>query len=1223
VKIFISEVAVFPLLHQNRHENSITMKNTLRLLSYLTMLLLISFAGYASDDNFQLSYTDNQFLEIEFRLPEYNINANTTPEGKFTFIEAEHAAVMLEAGNPDLPFYAVSIQIPKTGNFELEIISYETETLNVEHPVAPSKGNLMRSTDPATIPFTMGEVYAQNEDFPKSQIMAGEDFMIRDLRGIPVKVYPFSYNPGEGKITIYKKLKFRLTLTNAGFDDLRQDGKMVPLPFHNMYSRLFLNYENHTDYDPLSEEGNMLIICHDAWLDEMAELVEWKIQSGIPTEIVGTSVSGSTPGTIKSYVDTYYNTHGLTFLLFVGDSDEIPPREIGLGGPSDLGYGYIVGNDHYPDIIVGRFSAESANDVATQVERTIAYEKGLFEETAWIDKTMGIASQQGPGDDNEFDYQHIRNLQDELLDFKYANPPFEFFDGSQGGYDAPNNPSAAMVIEGLDDGAGVVWYCGHGVTTGWSTSYFDSGDLMQLENQGKLPFVVSTACLVGNFIGDSSCFGETWLRARKEGEPIGGVAAFMSTINQPWNPPMQAQDEMVEIITESIPGNIKHTYGGVMVNGCYSMNEVYGDPANDVTDTWVIFGDPSLLIRTDTPVEITAGYPQYILESTTEITVTSNKEGTKVVASYNNEILGTAIISGGQAVVPLQNLPLGDNIKLTLTGYNGIPHEGSVLVTTQEPLIIFDNCLINGEENLEYNQTANVDITLLNVGLSDATAVSATLTTEDEYIVSLSNNQNISFGAMSGSGGSSTSSGSFTVEVSSEVPDLHEAIFNLEISDGTNTWSHTLSIIIHAPNLEFSVVEVHDDCLSPIFTSQPEQTVAPGEYYEYNIEVAQNAGNGDGNLDAGDSADIHVMITNSGHAEISNIPLTIQNNSTYVTFQNTQATIDILAAGETNPAIFTAQVNDDCPPGEVVEFVVNNNAGFYGGSQNFAMVSGKVDDTFETNDFHTIEWQFSGNPWDIENTGFESEYAAASPEIGNSEQTELYTTINPAVDDFISFDVKVSSEADADEFVFTMDGTEIVVLSGEIGWQHISVPVSAGQHTLKWIYRKDFIFVSGDDKVWIDNISLPPFQNPHNNIRITSNTLPDWLSLDDHFNGSATLSGTAPGYWQAYWMEIQATQMQQISQQQFNLDVGFVNISTLTMTQFDVYPNPFTTEISIETGHAEGFTLVVNDLNGKLIFLHTYPGGKSTIDLNNLPTGTYIFKVISKGKTLERKIIKI
>jgi hypothetical protein len=41
------------------------------------------------------------------------------------------------------------------------------------------------------------------------------------------------------------------------------------------------------------------------------------------------------------------------------------------------------------------------------------------------------------------------------------------------------------------------------------------------------------------------------------------------------------------------------------------------------------------------------------------------------------------------------------------------------------------------------------------------------------------------------------------------------------------------------------------------------------------------------------------------------------------------------------------------------------------------------------------------------------------------------------------------------------------------------------------------------------------------------------------------------------------------------------------------------------------------------MFLHTYPNGDTKIDLNDLPTGTYVFKVISKGRTIERKIIKI
>lgn len=110
---------------------------------------------------------------------------------------------------------------------------------------------------------------------------------------------------------------------------------------------------------------------------------------------------------------------------------------------------YIVGNDRYPDIMVGRFSAETATHVTTMVNRTIAYEKTPTPNASWYKSAMGIASDQGPGNDNQIDYQHMRSIRGQLLAYTYTNVA-EMYDGSQGVVDATGNPSAAMVAAELN-----------------------------------------------------------------------------------------------------------------------------------------------------------------------------------------------------------------------------------------------------------------------------------------------------------------------------------------------------------------------------------------------------------------------------------------------------------------------------------------------------------------------------------------------------------------------------------------------------------------------------------------------------------------------------------------------------------------------------------------------------------------------------------------------------
>jgi len=72
-----------------------------------------------------------------------------------------------------------------------------------------------------------------------------------------------------------------------------------------------------------------------------------------------------------------------------------------------------------------------------------------------------------------------------------------------------------------------------------------------------------------------------------------------------------------------------------------------------------------------------------------------------------------------------------------------------------------------------------------------------------------------------------------------------------------------------------------------------------------------------------------------------------------------------------------------------------------------------------------------------------------------------------------------------------------------------------------------------------------------------------------------------------------------------------------------IYPNPFVDEVSISRNFPEDFTLVITDLEGKMHFLHTYPGNQGKVMLEQLQAGTYIFKIISNGKSFEEKMIKI
>lgn len=78
----------------------------------------------------------------------------------------------------------------------------------------------------------------------------------------------------------------------------------------------------------------------------------------------------------------------------------------------------------------------------------------------------------------------------------------------------------------------------------------------------------------------------------------------------------------------------------------------------------------------------------------------------------------------------------------------------------------------------------------------------------------------------------------------------------------------------------------------------------------------------------------------------------------------------------------------------------------------------------------------------------------------------------------VSFDYLVSSEKSYDYLAFYIDGVLRASWSDAVGWANHSVSLSAGHHTLSWVYQKDGSISSGSDAAWIDNVRLPATTKP-------------------------------------------------------------------------------------------------------------------------------------------------
>jgi hypothetical protein len=89
--------------------------------------------------------------------------------------------------------------------------------------------------------------------------------------------------------------------------------------------------------------------------------------------------------------------------------------------------------------------------------------------------------------------------------------------------------------------------------------------------------------------------------------------------------------------------------------------------------------------------------------------------------------------------------------------------------------------------------------------------------------------------------------------------------------------------------------------------------------------------------------------------------------------------------------------------------------------------------------------------------------------VTNGQQAVLNTTVTgPGT---LRFWCKVSSQADADFLRFSVNGTNRLVLSGEVDWEQHSFYLAAGQVNLSWSYSKDASGSAGQDAAWLDEVA--------------------------------------------------------------------------------------------------------------------------------------------------------
>lgn len=612
-------------------------------------------------------------FEVEVEVPGIEVRESE----EWTFLTLPGHSRIMVPGQPELPLLNTSVMLPDRGTPRVTLTVLDEVELELAKPVAPSQGHFTRDISPADRPRVPGAVYEQDTWVPAEDYAAAADtpYIVRDARGATLRISPVLYNPAAGRVRILRKARLEVEVEAGalGVNELHRRSDAVSADFMPLYSSLFTNFESSGFTEaPTESVGHALVIVPDQWEASLEPLNAWRAQKGLPSRSVPYSQVGTTAQDIKSFLQAEYDAGGLTYVLLVGDSEFLPTlKGENEGADCDACMVKLEGTDHVPDVLISRFSAKTTAEVDVQVARAVKYERDpvVGDLAGFYRKAVGIASNEGTPPD----FERVGYLRTALLDWR--------FDAMDELYDEPgwfgDKVEPEEVQAAVNEGRSLIAYMGHGSKKAWVTSDYSVSHVHESDpTTGAWPMIWDVACVNGDFVGGSDCFGEAWAKAGTAANPKGAIGIVAASTNMSWDPPVDWQNA---VVTQYFIPEKAYTGGSLHLFGLMKAMEQWGSDEDSegvmMVEQCIYFGDASVVLRSDRPRQAAVAWAED--EDTGEwiATVTAGDAPVRaarvVVRSERGELVGVTGAAG--AVRFPAGIRDGEGVTCTVTGPNLVP----------------------------------------------------------------------------------------------------------------------------------------------------------------------------------------------------------------------------------------------------------------------------------------------------------------------------------------------------------------------------------------------------------------------------------------------------------------------------------------------------------------------------------------------------------------------
>ena len=1140
----------------------------------------------------------------------------STERGDFSLITMDNSVFGGNIGDPQVPVNRELIAVPFGANPVVTVKSYSVNEYNLAdygiERLYPQQASVSKSEKNPKFAYNEAAYAAKgyNEELPLAMVT-----VMGTMRGIQIGALQLNavrYNASANTIRVYNDIEVEVTFEDADLALTEQTLVNTYSPyFRTVYATLFNEkairdiYDEHPDLWAVPVK--VLVVANRMFESTLQPWITWKTEKGFYMDVNYTDEIGTSASAIKTFITNKYNEgvaegQAPTFLIIVGDNAQVPASQTGSATQcvTDLYYYAVAGgsNDYFGDMFHSRFTCENTTELETVIGKSLMYEQYTMPDPSYLGNTLLIAGWDGTWNPRigKPTIQYATNY--------YYNAAHGFTNVYEFLEQPYNQPYAS-----LNTGVNYVNYTAHGSNTSWADPSFTNSNVNQLTNQDKYFLAMGNCCQAADWGISGKCLGETFITAPNKGAYayIGscpssywyedyyfGVGAT-NVMNQmpPYDQSTMGvydatfRDDFNSVSAIPFVGNVAVAYAHA--NGYQgSVSDQY------YWESYHVLGDGSICNYHINPIENTVSHMPTLPIGMDFYTVSADP-GSYVGISKDGVLYGAGEIGEeGTADIPITPVTSGGNVKIVVTHPQRQPYIAEVPAAAMTGAYVAVDEFVLDVPQANYGETVSMDVTLKNVGTLTSGALTATLSTECDYVNIVNGNGTLAALAPDQTG---TMAG-FQFEVAENVPDKLKAQFVLSVTDGTDVWDANINVVLHAPVLAFEAINKTDN-------------------------------------------DVTFTFKNNGTAAFYGGTLVLTSCSPDLVF-NPEVVVadDVVEGGETLTLTAGYSIDPSVEPGTTFEVAYDFTTGLFEIEDLFVLSYGAIMEDFESGTFSN-DWSFSTtNAWTIVDGGVKGTKCAKSMNEGlHGTDYSATLTVNVLAAGELTFQYYVSSESNYDKLFFYMDNQQKGQWSGNVAWSEFVQPVTTGQHTFKWEYHKDSSVNSGDDCAKIDDIKFPPvnvitFIDPATNleasvdghdVRLTWTGSADASSYVVKRDGEtiATVTDTecadyieAAGTYKYSVYAVNASGSMSAPVSTF-VEVDFAGVDEAQEVAVNVYPNPANGVMNIVV-NANNYEYQVINCVGQVV-LSGNANGKTTVNVSEL-SGVYFLRIVANGETIVRKV---